>query len=251
MNSLFSYESKPMQLFMRLGDLIILNLLYILCCIPIFTIGAAQAGLHTGIKVLLDKEDDTQPSTAFFKGFSSGFGTITLGWGLIGILLLAVIWLGVSAVMLGAPKWLIFFIISVCAIFHSLLPAFHARFGCTVFQLYKNCWLIMFAHPLRSIATGLLVWLPVIILYFLDLYSVMAVGLIWIGFFFSTAFAFIHSFLGKPFKSITDQYNEAHGITPAENTKDATDSNADEEVEVADTEEEVTDVEEEDLIPAE
>ena len=43
----FSYESKPMQILMLLGDLIILNLLFILCSLPVFTIGAAQAGLYT------------------------------------------------------------------------------------------------------------------------------------------------------------------------------------------------------------
>lgn len=238
MNSLFSYDSKPMQLMMRVGDLIILNLLFILCCIPIFTIGAAQAGLHTGIKVLLDKEDETQPSAAFFKGFANGFGTITLGWGLITVLLLVVVWMGVSAIALGAPKWLIIFIIAMCAIFHSLIPAFHARFGCTIFQLYKNCWLLMFAHPLRSIATGVLVWLPVIILYAMDLYSVLAMAPIWIGFFYSTAFAFVHGFLSKPFKSITDQYNEINGITPDDKTEDASDSEADEDEDAADAEEE-------------
>ena len=58
MNGLFSYDSKPMQLLGFLGDLILLNILYLVCCIPLFTIGAAQAGLFTACKVLLDKEDD-------------------------------------------------------------------------------------------------------------------------------------------------------------------------------------------------
>ena len=61
MGGLFSYDSKPMQILMFVGDLIILNILYLICCIPIFTIGAAQAGMYTACKVLLDKEDDSSP----------------------------------------------------------------------------------------------------------------------------------------------------------------------------------------------
>lgn len=243
MNNFFAYDSKLMQLLARLGDLIILNLLYILCCLPIFTIGAAQAGLHTGIKVLLDKEDDTQPATAFFKGFANGFGTITLSWGIMTVFLLIMVWMGISSIMLGAPKWLIFAIIAVCMIFHSLIPAFHARFGCTLFQLYKNCWLMLFAHPLRSIATGALIWLPVIILYFMDLFSVLALTPIWIIFFYSTAFAFIHGVLEKPFKSITDQYNEMHGISPDEKAGQTSDTESAEHEDAADADEELLSVE--------
>ena len=50
--NIFNYESKFNQLLMTLADLIILNLLFVVCSLPIFTIGAAQAGLFTGIRVL-------------------------------------------------------------------------------------------------------------------------------------------------------------------------------------------------------
>ena len=52
MSSFFSYESKPMQILMFVGDLIILNVIFLVCCLPIFTIGAAQAGLYTAMKAI-------------------------------------------------------------------------------------------------------------------------------------------------------------------------------------------------------
>lgn len=244
MNGLFSYESAPMQLLMRLGDLIILNILYLICCIPIFTIGAAQAGLHTGIKVLLDKEDDTAPSVAFFRGFSNGFGTITLSWGLMTLLLAVVVWLGLSAIALGAPKWLVIIAISFCAMFQSLIPAFHSRFGCTAFQLYRNCWVLFIAHPLRSIASAAMIWLPVIVVCVVDLFSVMAMFPVLVGFFYSTAFAFVHGFLKKPFKTLTDHFNETHGLNKPEEADETTDSESEED-------EDMEYAEEEDLVSVE
>ena len=45
MEILFSYDSKLMQTLTFVADLILLNILYLLCCVPMFTIGAAQGAL--------------------------------------------------------------------------------------------------------------------------------------------------------------------------------------------------------------
>lgn len=210
MNSIFSYDSKFMQILMFLGDLIILNLLYLVCCIPIFTIGAAQAALHTGIKVLLDKEDDTSIIAAFFRGFTTGFGTVTLSWGIMTVVLALAVYLGVSAILLGAPAWFVAIGIALCAIFQSLVPLFHARFSCSVMQLIRNSWFMLFAHPLRSIAVTVLVWLPVGAFFLIDMYTFMSLTPIWGTLYFSTAFAFAHTCVKKPIKVLIDHFNETH-----------------------------------------
>ena len=87
MKNIFSYESKFMQTLLVAADYIILNAVFILCCLPVFTIGAAQAGLYTGIRVLRDKEDDSSCLKAFFRGFKSGFGKITLVWCLFAVVI--------------------------------------------------------------------------------------------------------------------------------------------------------------------
>ena len=63
------YDSPIVQLLNKVTDLILLNVLYIVCSIPVFTIGAAQAGLYTAVKVMLDKEDDTSVFKAYWRGF--------------------------------------------------------------------------------------------------------------------------------------------------------------------------------------
>ena len=214
MGGFFSYESKPMQILMFIGDLIILNLMYLLFCIPIFTIGAAQAGLFTACKVLLDKEDDSSPAAAFWRGFTTGFGTVTLAWLVMGAVLALIVWGAVAAVMLGAPVWLVCIAVGVCAVFQTLVPAFHSRFGCTWWQLIRNTWFLLFAHPLRSIVTVALVWVPLVCALCMQPYDFMALTPIWGTLYFSTAFCFGTGFLKKPFKTLTDHYNEVHGIKP-------------------------------------
>ena len=121
MGGFFSYESKPMQILMFLGDLILLNVLYLVCCIPVVTIGAAQAGMYTACKVLLDKEDDSSPYAAFFRGFWGGFGTVTLAWGILTAVTAAVAWVAISAIMLGSPIWLALLVVIAAVVFSALV----------------------------------------------------------------------------------------------------------------------------------
>lgn len=216
MGGFFSYESKPMQILMFLGDIIILNVLYLICCIPIFTIGAAQAGMFTACKVLLDKEDDSSVYAAFWRGFTSGFGTVTLAWGVMTLVLLVVGYGAITAYMLGAPIWLVAIAVAVCAIFQTLVPAFHSRFGCKWWQLIRNTWFLLFAHPLRSLASVALICFPlgylIYCLYYGNIYDFMSLTTIWGTLYFGTAFCFATSFMKKPFKVLTEHFNVTHGL---------------------------------------
>lgn len=220
MGSIFSYESTPMQILMFLGDLMILNFLFIICCIPIFTIGAAQAGLYTGLRVLMDKDDDSSPSGAFFRGFATGFGKVTIAWGIATLVLVGVTVAGYVAIYNGAPLWIIAVGVCVCALFQSLVSAFHARFDCTPMQLLRNTWFLVIAHPLRSIGVALLIWLPVIVLLY-DAYPFMMGTPIWGTLYYSTAFSFAITFLKKPFQTLIDNFNEVNGITPEQPQEEA------------------------------
>ena len=208
MKSIFSYDSPVMQILTYIGDLIILNFVYLLCCAPIFTIGAAQAGMYTAMRVLNDKEDESSPTAAFFRGFASGVGKVTLAWGLVSLILVAV---GATAILgvgaLALPTWV--GIVSFCAaaLFQCLVPAFHSRFGCTAMQLIRNSWFLLVAHPLRSLGVAALIWLPGAV-FLIDGYIFMMVAPIWCTLYFSTAFLFSELFLRKPFKTLVDDFNE-------------------------------------------
>lgn len=217
MDSIFSYDSKPMQVLMFIGDLIILNFIYLLTCLPVFTIGAAQVGMYSAAKVMLDKEDDSSLTAAYFKGFKNGFGTVTIAWGLMSLLLVFVAFTGFTAIQYGAPAWLIAIAVVVSALFQSLIPLFHSRFNCTVKQLIRNAWFLMFAHPLRSLGVFVVIWFPVA-MFLVDTYTFMTITPIWGTLYFSTAMLFGFSFMKKPFKTLIDNFNETHNPDGSEKT---------------------------------
>ena len=223
--NIFSYESKPMQILMFVGDLIILNVVFLACCLPIFTIGAAQAGLYTAMRQLLNKDDDTSAVAAFFRGFKNGFGRVTIAWGLL-FLLQAFLMFVLENVMAfdeligGAPVICAVAALCIVCLFQAIIPLFHSRFECATFQLYRNAWFMIFAHPLRSLFTGLLVFIPVIVFYGFGIYNFMAATPLWGTVYFSVAFMFINTVTNKPFQVLIDHYNEQNGIKSEEPTEE-------------------------------
>ena len=46
MHNLFHYENPFIQFLVRVGDLMILNLLFLVCALPVVTLGASLTALH-------------------------------------------------------------------------------------------------------------------------------------------------------------------------------------------------------------
>lgn len=210
----FHYDSKPMQVLMYIGDLIILNVIYILCCLPVITIGAAQAGLYSAVKVLNDKDDDSSPAAAFFKGFANGFGTVTLAWGILTLVLCGVTVASYLTALNNAavtgiriPLWIFAIPVILVALFQSLVPIFHSRFSCKPLHLIRNCWFLLVGHPLRSIGVAVLVWLPAIV-FLMNTYTFLSILPAWITLYFSTAAVFSMKFMQKPFNTLIEYFNE-------------------------------------------
>ena len=218
MKNLFNYENKFMELLMTVGDLVILNVLFLLCCLPVVTIGAAQAGLYTGLRVLVDKEDDTSCAAAFFRGFSSGFGRIT-GAYCIMLALIALVGYSAASVLfydvngVSAPVWASVAGLCICAVFQTLICIFHSRFSCTLGQLFRNAWLMFLAHPLRCILIAVLTWLPVFLM-LADLQIFILITPVFLAFYFSFAAMLCNSVMKKPFDDLIQMFNERNAQKP-------------------------------------
>ena len=60
MGGLFDYDSKLFQLLLRVSDLVALSLLWLLCSLPVITIGASTSALYyTAMKLVCQRGDGT------------------------------------------------------------------------------------------------------------------------------------------------------------------------------------------------
>lgn len=75
----FDLEGPLMQAMTRIADLMILNLLTILCCIPIVTAGAALTALHYQVLKMV-RHEECYIARGYFKAFKECFRQATLVW---------------------------------------------------------------------------------------------------------------------------------------------------------------------------
>ena len=74
-----SYDSKFGQLFLKLSYGCCLNVLWLICCLPIVTIGASTTALYyTSFKIA--KDEGSFITTMFFRSFKQNFKQATIIW---------------------------------------------------------------------------------------------------------------------------------------------------------------------------
>ena len=76
---IFNLDSPLMVFLGKVADLMIINILTIICCIPIFTIGPALTAAHYVCLKMVRKED-TYIVRSYFKSFKENFKQGTLIW---------------------------------------------------------------------------------------------------------------------------------------------------------------------------
>ena len=103
MGGFFSLDSKFMQVMSRVADLIILNVIYLVTCLPVVTIGAASTALYT-VCFRLGTAREGSLVKGYFRAFRDEFRQATLIWL---FLLLNAGTLLASVLMLLGPSFLI------------------------------------------------------------------------------------------------------------------------------------------------
>lgn len=92
LSGFFNYDNPVWRFIGKFGDLIILNVLWLVCSLPIFTIGASTTAVYY-VTLKLARDDDGYTIRSFFKSFKENFKQSTIIWL---ILLLAGAILGVD-----------------------------------------------------------------------------------------------------------------------------------------------------------
>ena len=167
-----------------LGDIVILNLLFLVCSVPIVTIGAAASACYAGVSRTLQKRETGLVYKAFFADFRAAFRQSTAGW-LLELFVLAIlagdIWF---ATVYSEPDNL-FFLIFALIVGAGILMAslwFYplvARFRNTLGTQIKNAFLLAFAQFPRTLL-ALVLWVVMITLPLLVYEVFVYLGWLWL-----------------------------------------------------------------------
>lgn len=150
MGRFFDMDSPVMRFLNRVADLMILNILMIVCCIPVITIGAAYTAMHyVLLKMVRNREGYLL--RGFFKSFVANFKQATLIW----LLILLVIAVYVGDFLIFNYSGMVFptaVVVAVLAVALLLLMILvyvfplQARFENSIKNTLKNAMILAFAN---------------------------------------------------------------------------------------------------------
>ena len=198
MGAFFSPDSKFMQAMSQVADLIILNVLFLISCIPLLTIGAASAALYTVcFRIGTDREQGV--FLRYFRAFRENFKQGTILW------LIFVVFLGAGIVneflfySMEGPLHYLFLLMTALLIFGVLMYGYAfpliSQFSNTTLSTLKNAFCLSLGYLPRSLVIAVLNLFP-LALALADLYLFLQVGFIWAFLYFSAA-AYINALLLK------------------------------------------------------
>lgn len=193
-------------------DLMALNILFILCCVPVLTAGAAAVACYGCILRILRGKEQGMPFGAFFKDFARAFKTATPVWLLLLLCMLILAGDYFYAVYVAVPVnkfFLIFAIVMAIVLLAAAAWVFPlmARFENTARTHVKNAFLMAFANLPRTVLVLLIqaacLFMPVLLQTIFYVF-----GWLWLLLCFSGAMYLTAYVLRKPLQALPPEKPE-------------------------------------------
>lgn len=210
MGKLFAPDSALNRVLGTLADLVLLNLLFVFCSIPVITVGASYAAMYSvALKIAADRSCGV--FKPFFRAFKESFLKATVLW-LLYLALGAGIYFGLSVIRAAGMPWffqLVYGIVTVLLLVSlAWVWALEAQFANPFYKTLKNSLIIGLSHPMITAAAILLnLLLPASLLLGGELFA--RLGFIWFLFGFSGIAILNSRMFGKVFAGYIDRMEKA------------------------------------------
>lgn len=148
---IFNADNKFFHFMGKVSDLIILNVIFVVCSLPVFTIGAsATAMYYVALKMI--KNEESYISRSFFHSFKQNFKQATLIW-LVLLAAAALLWLDFSIVSQAEAVGLLqfisiglYFVLLLWGMIFVYVFPLLAKFDNTVKNTFKNALKMAICH---------------------------------------------------------------------------------------------------------
>ena len=162
MGGLFHPDGAFARYGAKLWDMMWLNILTVISSLPVFTVGAAMTAMHY-VLLKIFRNEEGAITVAFFKAFRENFKQSTVISVIFAVAAYLLILSAGIAVAL-AMEWIRYLLIAalalvVCAWNWSFV--FQSRYRNTISGTVKYSFLVLAAHPVRSVVMIAMFALPI------------------------------------------------------------------------------------------
>jgi len=154
----------------KVGDLLLVNLLFVVCSLPVVTIGASATAMYYVLGRIRRQEGTVTKD--FFRSFRENFRQATLYWGVLLLVALALYWnfrliSGWTGTLYSVMMVLLILVSWFAVSWGSLVFPLLSRFDNTSAVTARNAGILVLAVPLRTLAAAAINALPVALAVFL------------------------------------------------------------------------------------
>ena len=205
MRGFFNMDGPVWQALGRLADLVILNLLFVISCIPVITIGAAATALYS-VTLKMVRDEESYILKGYWKSFKENFKQSTIMW-LVMLVIGIVLYVDfrvVGSMTASASKIYLVLLLAISLILvMGLVYIFplQAKFYNTIKGTIKNAFLMALAN-LPYTAIIMVITIGSVILTFLNGTTMYYGLLIWI----LVGFSIIAHLNSRFFMKVFDPY---------------------------------------------
>jgi len=200
-------DSWFMQLISRFSSLVILNLLFLCTCIPIFTIGAALTALYD-VVFRMDTEREGKSVSVYFRSFAANFKQSTPVWLLFLLFIAASCGNIVISSNIAGITGQLFFVVSVVILINILLVLGYvfpllSQFDNTTGNTLKNALLLSVANLPRTLVVAVINCFPWALMV-MNLYAFIQLSFLWFALYFAAAAYFNSRVLMRVFQPLRE-----------------------------------------------
>ncbi len=158
LSGFFNYDNPVWRFIGKFGDLILLNILWLVFSIPIFTIGASTTAVYY-VTLKLARDDDGYTIRSFFKSFKENFKQATVIWlvllaigAILGVDLYFFARLFTGSGTIKTVMLTVFLALAIvyAAVFMYIFPL-QSRFFNSVKKTFFNAFFMSLRHLFRTI----------------------------------------------------------------------------------------------------
>ncbi len=176
MNIIFNMDNAFYRAIAKMVDLVWLNILTVICSIPIVTMGASMTALYyVGLRMVKNEEGSITKN--FFCAFRDNFKKSTGIW-LLALAVLCFYTLDMNILKqgimdgYGSFKTIVMVVVSAIILFIYLMLCYIfpllARYENTIKQTIKNAMLLLFAFFPRTLCMGIMYLFPIALMLLSD-----------------------------------------------------------------------------------
>lgn len=161
---IFSPDSGFIQALSRIADMMFVNVVFLIACIPVFTFGPAKTALYDCAVKWVNKED--AGIVDFFRAFKANFRSGILPGILMFIVTLLLYFdfmLSFAADELRILRVVAIILMVVFFPYCEQVFIFLARFECGFKDLMRNALIMFLTNPIRNVLCAVLMYVPLVI----------------------------------------------------------------------------------------